>query len=354
MNNIEIKTIQQKIKIYYKKNSRDLPWREKVGENQDPYETLISEIMLQQTRVKTVLKYYRNFLKQFPSIKILAMASEEKVLKAWSGMGYYKRALNLHATAKIILKKNAEKIPAEKKVLLTFPGIGEYTSSAIASFAFGKDELVIDTNVERFVNRIFNISDNNITHYRTKFLAAKVFPKKNKGNFAQAIMDFSNEYCIKLNPKCDVCLISKYCNYTKTKTIKETKIHKNKKYCTSYFIFDERKKFFVRKRPTNKILGGLYEIPSTTWKKIKTSDNQFIKIKDNRNIIYSKTSIKHEFSHFILFSKVIILNKKSIKEFNFQGKWVDKNSLENLPLSKLTLKIVNYSLEELSSLRKFL
>ncbi len=354
MNNIEIKTIQQKIKLYYKKNSRALPWREKVLENQDPYETLISEIMLQQTRVKTVLKYYKNFITLFPDIKTLALASEEKVLKAWSGMGYYRRALNLHATAKIILKKYNKKIPGEKKVLITFPGIGEYTSSAIASFAFGKDEVVIDTNVERFINRIFNIKYNKIKHYHTKLLATKVFPKKNKGNFAQAIMDFSNEYCIKLNPRCDVCLICKYCNYTKTETTKKTKIQKNKKYCTSYFIFDKRKNFFVRKRPTNKILGGLYEIPSTTWIKNKISDGQFIKLKNNSNVIYLKTSIKHEFSHFILFSKVIILNKESIKTFNFQGKWVNKTSLENLPISKLTVKIVNYSLEELSSLRKFL
>ncbi len=354
MNNIEIKTIQQKIKLYYKKSSRALPWRVKFPENQDPYKTLISEIMLQQTRVKTVLKYYKKFLKEFPNIKTLALASEEKVLRAWSGMGYYRRALNLHATAKIILKKYNKKIPGEKKVLITLPGIGEYTSSAIASFAFNKDEIVIDTNVERFINRIFNIKYNKIKYNHTKLLATKVFPKKNKGNFAQAIMDFSNEYCIKLNPRCNVCLISKYCNYTKTETIKKSKTHKNKKYCTSYFIFDERKNFFVRRRPANKILGGLYEVPSSTWVQNKISDGQFIKLKNNSNIYYLQTSIKHEFSHFILFSRVIILNRENIKTFNLQGKWVNKTSLKNLPLSKLTIKIVNYSLEELSSLRKFL
>ena len=161
MNNINIKTLRSKIKLYYKKKSRALPWRVQSGYNQNPYKTLISEIMLQQTRVQTVIKYYKNFLQEFPNIKALALAREEKVLKAWAGMGYYRRALNLHSTAKIICKKFNGKIPSEKTILKQLPGIGEYTSSAIASFAFGKEELVIDTNVERFVNRVFNVKNNN-------------------------------------------------------------------------------------------------------------------------------------------------------------------------------------------------
>ena len=101
MNNIEIKTIQKKIKLYYKKSGRELPWRVNAKKSQDPYKTLISEIMLQQTRVKTVLKYYKKFLKTFPNLKTLALAKEERVLKAWAGMGYYRRALNLHNGEKI-------------------------------------------------------------------------------------------------------------------------------------------------------------------------------------------------------------------------------------------------------------
>ena len=130
MNN-KIKTLQRKIKIYYKKNGRLLPWRIKYEKNQDPYKTLISEIMLQQTRVKAVLSYYKIFLNKFPDIRSLALASEKDVLIAWAGLGYYRRAPNLHKTAKIIYNEYKGIIPSEKIVLKTLPGIGEYTSSAI-------------------------------------------------------------------------------------------------------------------------------------------------------------------------------------------------------------------------------
>ena len=156
MNKIKIKAIQRKMKQYYSKKRRLLPWRAKKGENQNPYQTLISEIMLQQTRVNTVLKYFKKFLKKFPNLKMLALASNEEVLKSWSGMGYYRRAINLHKTAKIILKDYNGIIPSEKNKLLNFPGIGDYTSAAISCFAYGKDEIVIDTNVERFITRIHN------------------------------------------------------------------------------------------------------------------------------------------------------------------------------------------------------
>ncbi|PPR27186.1 MAG: Adenine DNA glycosylase [Alphaproteobacteria bacterium MarineAlpha9_Bin4] len=354
MNNIEIKTIQKKIKLYYKKSGRELPWRVNAKKSQDPYKTLISEIMLQQTRVKTVLKYYKKFLKTFPNLKTLALAKEERVLKAWAGMGYYRRALNLHSAAKIILNEYSGKIPEEKKKLIKLPGIGDYTSAAIASFAFGKDEIVIDTNIERFVNRIFNAKYKKTEIYNTKLLAAKVFPKSNKGDFAQAIMDFSNDFCLKINPKCNVCLISSNCNYKKTNNFKITKNKKNKKYCTSYFIVDKKKHFFVRKRPINKILGGMYEVPSTTWTSKKIGYEHLIKIKNKETIGYPKSLIKHEFSHFTLFSEIIIINLANIKKFNFEGKWVNKYSLKNLPISKLTEKIVDYSLEEFSVLNKFL
>ena len=353
MNNIKIKTIQRKIKQYYENNRRTLPWRVNIGEKQDPYKTLVSEMMLQQTRVKTVLTYYKNFLKEFPNIKALALAKEDKVLKAWSGMGYYRRATNLHKTAKIILKDYNGNIPEEQKELITLPGIGFYTSSAISSFAFGHDEIVIDTNVERFIRRVLNIDEKKSQLDISKSYAKIIFPKKDKGSFAQAIMDFSNQYCIKINPKCNVCFISRYCNFIYKKQVKNINVRKKIKFCTSYFILDKDYNFFVRKRKNSKILKGLYEIPSTSWQEEKDTETYLLNA-NKKDIIVLKKIIKHEFSHFSLISKIIIIKKKNIHNFNLQGKWVTKESLEKLPISSLTRKIANYSLEELSSLKEFL
>ena len=353
MNN-SINIIQKKIKQYYKKRGRELPWRKKGKINQNSYETLISEVMLQQTRVNTVLKYYKKFLVKFPNLKALAIAKNEEVLKMWSGMGYYKRAINLHNSAKIIVKNFAGKIPSEKEELKKLPGIGEYTSSAISSFAFGKDEVVIDTNVDRFISRIFNVNYRELKSAQKKVFENKLFPKKNKGDFAQAIMDFSNEYCLKLNPKCEICIISKYCNYEKNENVKKYKIEKKKKFCTSYFIYNERNQFFVRKRPINKILGGMYEIPSSDWISKVNYKEQYVKFENFKDILFPKKTIKHEFSHFILFSKIIILKIKDKNKLNIIGKWTNKKSLESLPFSSLTKKIVSYCFEELSSLNKFL
>ena len=355
MNNIRIHTLQRKIKLYYKKNSRLLPWRIKLGKNQDPYKTLISEIMLQQTRVKAVLDYYKVFLIKFPDIKSLALASEKEVLIAWSGLGYYRRAFNLHRAAKIIYKEYNGIIPSEKIVLRTLPGIGEYTSSAIASFAFGKEELVIDTNVERFIKRIFNIKDDSSRRYNIKELGEKLFPKKKRGDFAQAIMDFSNDYCTKLRPKCNNCIISRYCDYKSLDTFKKIKVKKNKKYCVSYFIYDLKGFFFIRRRPIAEILGGMYEIPSSLWKSSKKFSNiELITLDKNYKPIFLNKLIKHDFSHFTLFSQVIVIKKEKIITNNIKGRWVNKSTIKRFPISNLTKKVIDYSFEEISSLKKFL
>ena len=133
--------------------------------------------MLQQTRVNTVLGYYKDFLKKFPDIKSLALAKEQDILLAWAGLGYYRRTINLHKTAKAIIVEYNGIIPSEKK-LLKLPGIGEYTSSAIASFAYGKEELIIDTNIERFINRIFNVKTKDLSTKKTKYLGEKIFSSK--------------------------------------------------------------------------------------------------------------------------------------------------------------------------------
>ena len=355
MNNIRIKTLQRKMKLYYKKSSRLLPWRKKISENQDPYKTLISEIMLQQTRVNTVLGYYEGFLKKFPDITSLALAKEQDILLAWAGLGYYRRAINLHKTAKVVIKEYNGIIPSDKKLLKKLPGIGEYTSSAISSFAYGKEELVIDTNVERFINRIFNVKIEKLSPNKLKELGEKIFPKKNRGDFAQAIMDFSNDYCTKISPKCNVCIISKYCDYEEINKPKILKEKKNEKFCTSYFIYDLNGYFLIRKRESKYLLGGMYEVPSSLWEMRKSLvNNNFLKVKQHYKPFFLKKIIKHEFSHFTLFVQIILVKKEKIQKNSLKGQWVNEKTIKKFPISSLTRKIVDYSLEEFSSLRKSL
>ena len=144
---------------YYDKYKRSLPWRSKNNSLQDPYCTLISEIMLQQTRVDKVKVFYESFLRKWPNIYALSCADISQILTHWSGLGYYRRAINLHKTSKIIANVYSGIIPADKETLKSLPGIGEYTSSAIISFAFGKYSIILDTNIKRFIMRIFGLKD---------------------------------------------------------------------------------------------------------------------------------------------------------------------------------------------------
>ena len=168
-------------------------------------------------------------------------------------------------------------------------------------------------------------------------------------------MDFANAYCTKLNPKCNICIISEYCDYNDVTEPKKANAKKNIKYCISYFIYDIKGLFFIRRRPTKEILGGMYEIPSSNWETKKNFNKyNFIKLKNNYKPIFLKKVIRHEFSHFTLLSQVIIINKEKIEKNKYTGEWVDKTSVKNFPLSNLTKKIIDYSLEEIDSLSKFL
>ena len=169
-------------------------------------------------------------------------------------------------------------------------------------------------------------------------------------------MDFSNDYCTKLRPKCNSCIISKYCDYKVYNNFQKIKVSKNKKYCTSYFIYDFKGYFFVRRRPIEDILGGMYEVPSSDWKTSKNINNieKLIKLEKDYHPSSLSRAIKHEFSHFTLFSEVIFIKKEKVIINNLIGQWVNGSTIQKFPISNLTKKIIYSSFEEISSLRKFL
>ena len=244
------KIIRKLILEYYKKNKRDLPWRTLNDNDQNPYHTLVSEIMLQQTQVNKVVNYYKIFIKKWPNIMSLAEAKLEEVFTIWSGLGYYRRAKYLHDLAVIIKTNFKGEIPKDKKVLIKLPGIGEYTSNAIISFSFNQFSIPLDTNIKRFIIRIFGIDEGlyfdekKLVHY-----GRKLYPLKKSGKFTQAIMDFSASIC-KKKPICEVCFLSKYCKYKNKNQKNKYIIKKNKikkKYSLAYFYLFNKKLFLLKK-----------------------------------------------------------------------------------------------------------
>jgi len=189
---------------WYDKHRRDLPWRE----TRDPYRIWLSEIMLQQTRVAAVLGHYRIFLERFPNVQALAAASEDDLLAAWSGLGYYRRARMLHQAAQQIAKQNGGSFPRSSEALLALPGIGRYTAAAIASIAFAEPVAVVDGNVERVLQRFIGI---NLTTPQIWQHAQALLSNSRPGDFNQAMMELGATVCAPREPRCPVCPVRNWC-----------------------------------------------------------------------------------------------------------------------------------------------
>jgi A/G-specific adenine glycosylase len=207
-----VRKFQRELLAWYDTHARDLPWRQSA----DPYRIWVSEIMLQQTRVSAVLDYYARFLTLFPSVTALAQAEEPDVLAAWSGLGYYRRAKLMHKAAKVVVMEHRGAIPRTAEQLRKLPGIGEYTSSAIASIAFGEPVAVVDGNVERVLLRV--LSDHEkppAAEPQVKWLrnrAAKVLDAQRPGDFNQAMMELGATVCLPQRPLCLHCPVQQFCS----------------------------------------------------------------------------------------------------------------------------------------------
>jgi A/G-specific adenine glycosylase len=189
---------------WYRLHKRDLPWRG----TRDPYRIWLSEIMLQQTRVAAVLEHYRMFLERFPNLQALAAATEDQVLTAWSGLGYYRRARMLHRCAQEVVEKHDSDLPRNFDALLGLPGVGRYTAAAIASIAFSEPVAVVDGNVERVLRRITGV---NLTSAQTWKTAQEFLAKSCPGDFNQAMMELGAILCLPRMPQCAACPVRKWC-----------------------------------------------------------------------------------------------------------------------------------------------
>ena len=319
------KIITKKILKWYDLNKRSLPWRKKVSSQKKQYYTLISEFMLQQTQVLTVIPFFNRFIKNLPSIDSLANVSEKKLMKLWEGLGYYSRARNLKKTAQVIIKTFDGKLPKNFEDLIKLPGIGNYTAKAILAIAFNKPYIPLDGNIERVLKRYLYLKK--VNEIQKKFLATKencIWKTLRSSDYAQALMELGALICKPNNPVCDQCPIIKNCKSYKKRDFNLTKnVKKNK---DKYFVLKVYKKdqrYLLIKNTRFNFLKNLSIFPMVELSNPKNFNENLNLKMSNMNM-----NIKIEYSND---------NKKFPYSY-----WVDRAKMKSYMLPSFTKKIVQY------------
>jgi A/G-specific adenine glycosylase len=271
-----IQELQRDLLDWYGGAKRSLPWRN----HPDPYRVLVSELMLQQTQVQTVIPYFEKFMQRFPTIAVLAEASEEEVLRYWSGLGYYRRARSLHRAAKEVMLCHGGKIPENREEILRLPGIGPYTAGAVLSIAYGLREPLVDGNVERVLARIFGIEADLSSSQGKKALwdlAESLVPESRPGDFNQALMELGATTCLPSQPRCPDCPLSRKCTarregLTETLPLKTRKIRREK-VSEAVLLVSWRGKWLLTDRNKEGLYGGMWQFP-WEWQKERSVSTQ--------------------------------------------------------------------------------
>jgi A/G-specific adenine glycosylase len=346
--------LSSKLLAWYNANKRTLPWR---GHAQrSAYAVWVSEIMLQQTRVETVIPYFEKWMRLFPDIYSLAKASEHAVLNAWEGLGYYSRARNLHKAAKIVAEQHNGEIPRDLDELRKLPGIGRYTLGAVASIAFGMDVSALDGNIKRVYARIFDIAEPVDSPAGEKILwrlADEHLPKGHAGNYNQALMDLGATICVPKNPRCLICPVMRLCKARENGTQDQRPVMKPKKEVPHYVhaagVIIERKKVLLAQRPSQGLLGGMWEFPNGRVegdpakglsKALKTGYRLRLRMQRGNKIQKNEALgiVQHAYTHFKVTVHVFRCELNSIPA-GTNLKWVPLKDLDNFPMGKIDRQI---------------
>ena len=317
--------ITNKILNWYDINKRLLPWRKKVSNRRKQYYTLVSEFMLQQTQVSTVIPYFQKFIKNIPDLETLANFNDYKLVKLWEGLGYYSRVRNLKKTAQIVVKDFNKKLPSNFLELKSLPGIGDYTASAISAIAFNKPFIPLDGNIERVLKRYLYLKKEHQITKENLHQKKKIFGFTSRSSdYAQALMELGALICKPNNPNCNLCPISTNCISFKNKDFVLNKIKKKKK--EKYYllkVFKKNKKYLVIKNTQFNFLKNFDIFPMQEVIKPKNFNKDL-----NIKISNMNMNIKIEYGN----------TTRSVTTPN----WIDPQNLHNYTLPTFTKKIVNY------------
>lgn len=325
---------------------KDLPWQLP----RTPYRVWISEIMLQQTQVKTVIPYFIKFISTFPDIQSIANANEDAVLALWSGLGYYSRGRNIYKTACIIHEKYQGVFPQEISLLTALPGIGETTAAAIISQAYNLPKAILDGNVKRVLSRVFMVEglpDNAETKRTLWTLANASLSETRAADYTQAIMDLGATCCKNRNPSCNICPINTHCLAFKNNCVAEFPFKKIKKTIPQkqqrFLLLHHDGKIFLEKRPPTGLWGGLHGLPII---ELNDSIEQAVEIVFGLKFVSTKPllQIAHSFSHFKLAIHASLVEVKvktdQVREVN--GNWYGYEELSEVGLAKPVKAIIDY------------
>ena len=315
---------------WYAQNGRSFPWRFKGDARPDPYVIWVSEMMLQQTTIATGLPYFERWMKIFPDLKTLAQASLDDVLKAWQGLGYYTRAKKLHACAQQVLKMGG--FPRDREALLQLPGIGPYTASAIAAFAFHQPTTVVDGNVVRVLSRLYGLTEV-VTPEKIYPLAEKLTDKKHPADYASAIMDLGATLCRKTNPLCAQCPWQAYCVACKkglTASIPcRQKVAKQVVRGAVCVIVNKKNQIFIQQADRKGLLGGLWELPwskQATWRPMKARWHQ------------CPQPVHHIFTHIDLTLDIYATKAEKVA---LPGRFISPTDVSKYAFSSLMKKVLS-------------
>jgi A/G-specific adenine glycosylase len=344
---------------WYDRHRRKLPWRVAPGEAADPYRVWLSEIMLQQTTVKTVAPYFAKFLARWKNVRELAAAPLSEVLSAWAGLGYYARARNLHACARVVVERHGGHFPASEEALRDLPGIGPYTAAAIAAIAFDVAATPVDGNIERVVARLFAVSAPlPQAKAQLQLLARDLTPRRRAGDFAQAMMDLGATICTPKSPACALCPWMESCAGYRTGNPAQFPQRKPKREGSlrrgaAFVALRDDGFVLVRTRPAKGLLGGMTEVPTSDWSadfdEATALDGapRFNSSVRRRACEWGRipTPVRHVFTHFPLELSVYWGRVVAGVPAPPGTRWIDCSKITEEALPSLMRKVVAHALE---------
>lgn len=342
----KVEKFRRELLNWYDLNRRVLPWRALPGKRANPYHVWLSEVMLQQTTVPAVIPYFLKFTQKWPTVKDLAAADANDVMENWAGLGYYARARNLHKCAITVAQNYKGKFPSEQEGLIELPGIGDYTSNAIAAIAFNNPANVVDGNVERVMARIYAVSEPvPDSKPLLKSLAGVLAEGEidRPGDYAQALMDLGATVCTPSSPKCMLCPVSKQCEGRRlgiqgSLPARKAKGVKPQKHGYVYWVTDEKGRVLFERRPEKGMLAGTMGLPTSIWveKGQKTTHLPFKSPKISKSI-----KVLHSFTHFDLELTGVEVSWRDHHPAIMDGYiWLERKEAEKLGIPTLFKKAV--------------